>query len=707
MTQQQGLYKTPRDPGYLGGYRWRPTTLGFVLLLMFNAVATQFVAWRFQYQRALGAPLLRTPHIAVYHPFAWAVWLLKYASHPDPRIRMTILSGPLIVVAGSVATMGIFAASNFRRTRKLSEDAEDLHGSARLATADDVKETGFLTTQNGVYVGGWYDKTERRLQYLRDNGPSHVLAFAPTRSGKGVSLVIPSLLIWPESCVIYDIKGENWEKTAGFRAQAGQVCLKFSPIEKDGSRYNPLAEVRIFTDRGVADAQNLAEIVFKTESNPKDPYWQETAASLGSGLVLHVCYIAARQGKVACLADLSHAFTPPNIDFREALIELENYPHDPEFKLGWTTPTGERTATHPMVAEKVRLTLNKAEKDLSGVVSSATTSLSLYCDPIVLRNTAASDFSINDLVNFERPVSLYLVVPNSDRDRLRPLIRLMFTQMVSHLTERMDFQHGEQKHNRHRLLFMIDEFPSLERMDIFSKALSYMAGYGLKAYLITQDIRQIVDAYGPNESIVSNCHVRAAFAPNHPETAELLSKMAGTRTVQKASFNFSGSRLSPVMPHINATVEQIERPLLTPDEVMRLKPPKKKGEGIKERIVAPGEMLIFSSGHYPILGTQILYFKDAVLSERVAIPPPTRFYSIAAGKITPQPAADRTANVVSRAEYPPAASEEGDGDASPMEEAFMAALAEQELPPPEHQTFIDELEEQRAGQTRTTVSKER
>ena len=194
MTQQQGLYKTPRDPGYLGGYRWKPTTLGFVLLLMFNAVATQFVAYRFQYQRALGAAVIRTPRVAVYQPFAWVVWLLKYASHPDPRIRMAILSGPLIVVAGSIATMGIFAATNLRRTRKLSEDAEDLHGSARLATADDVKETGFLTTQHGVYVGGWYDETEHRLQYLRDNGPSHVLAFAPTRSGKGVSLVIPSLL---------------------------------------------------------------------------------------------------------------------------------------------------------------------------------------------------------------------------------------------------------------------------------------------------------------------------------------------------------------------------------------------------------------------------------------------------------------------------------------------------------------------------------
>ena len=103
-----------------------------------------------------------------------------------------------------------------------------------------------------------------------------------------------------------------------------------------------------------------------------------------------------------------------------------------------------------------------------------------------------------------------------------------------------------------------------------------MAGYGLKAYLITQDIRQIVDAYGQNESIVSNCHVRIAFAPNQVETAELLSKMTGTQTVQKASYNFSGSRFSPVMGHINASVDHIERPLMTPDEVLRLKPPTKK-----------------------------------------------------------------------------------------------------------------------------------
>ena len=194
--------------------------------------------------------------------------------------------------------------------------------------------------------------------------------------------------------------------------------------------------------------------------------------------------------------------------------------------------------------------LDKEDRDFGGVLSTAKTALTLYSDPLVAKNTSASDFTIDDLVNHERPVSLYLVVPPSDKIRLRPLIRLMFTMTVNRLTEKMVFQGAEQKRNKHRLLLLIDEFPSLNRMEVFADALSYMAGYGLKAYLITQDIRQIVDAYGNNESIVSNCHVRIAFAPNQFETAELLSKMTGTATVQKASYNFSGSRLSPVMaPH--------------------------------------------------------------------------------------------------------------------------------------------------------------
>jgi type IV secretion system protein VirD4 len=626
MSAQPQLYRLPRKPGYLGGYAWRATVFGLLLLVGVNFIATQFLAAKFEYQPALGAPLFHAGRggSPIYQPFAWVVWGWRNCTSRDERIRKPLTEAALIVFLGSVLAMGAVFIARSNRSRRLSENAEDLHGSAHWATEDDIHDTGLLSTSSGVYVGGWCPDASRHLQYLRHNGPEHILAFAPTRSGKGVGLVIPTLLAWEESAVVYDIKGENWAKTAGFRARQGHVCFKFSPVEPPGSsRFNPLAEVRLFTARDVSDAQNIANMIVRTgEDSPQERYWQDAAASITTGMILHVCYAAAIHGRTACLADLSQVFTRPGSTFRETLEELLNFEHDPSYEHGWRMPTGEKTVTHPVVQEKAQEMQDKEERDFGGVLSTAKTALTLYSDPLVAWNTSTSDFRIEDLVNFERPVSLYLVVPPSDKIRLRPLIRLMFTMVVNRLTERMVFEGAEQRSNRHRLLLLIDEFPSLNRMEIFADALSYMAGYGLKAYLITQDIRQIVDAYGQNESIVSNCHVRIAFAPNQLETAELLSKMTGTTTVQKATYNFSGSRFAPVMNHINASVDNVQRPLMTPDEVLRLLPPRKRGEGNQERIVAPGQMLIFVSGHCPILGTQMLYFLDPVLNARAAVPPP-------------------------------------------------------------------------------------
>jgi type IV secretion system protein VirD4 len=540
------------------------------------------------------------------------------------RIRRPLFEGEMLVLGGCVLSMAAFFGMANRAARRLAENAEDLHGSARLATSDDVRETGLVQARQGVYVGGWFDPERRRLRYLRHNGPEHVLAFAPTRTGKGVGLVIPTLLAWDESAIIYDIKGENWAKTAGFRTSQGHVCLRFSPVEETtASRFNPLSEVRISTLRDVADAQNLAEMIVRTgKENPVDAHWQDNAVSLLTGMILHTCYSAVVEERTANMASLAGLLTRPGTPFEETLNEMLSYSHDPDLRVGWRDSRGLRTATHPVVAEKAQEFLDKADKERSGILSAAKTALTVYCDPLVARNTAASDFRISDLVNHERPISLYIVVPPSDRERLRNLTRLIFTLVVNRLTERMDYEGVRQKRSLHRLLLMVDEFPSLNRMEVFAGALSYMAGYGIKAFLIAQDILQIVEAYGPNESIVSNCHVRIAFAPNQVETAELLSKMTGTATVQKASFNFSGSRFGPIMSHINASVDHVQRPLMTADEIMRLKSPRKEGEGLAERIVEPGDMLIFVSGQYPILGMQMLYFFDPVLWRRASIPPP-------------------------------------------------------------------------------------
>ena len=224
--KQPELYRIPRKPGYLGGYNWRATALGCLLLVVVNFIATQYIAARFQYQPALGAPILRAKSGGIYQPFSWIAWGWRYCTSQDERIRRPFFEGEMIVFAGSFLCVGIFFVLASRRARKLTENAEDLHGSARWADEDDVRDTGLLTTRHGVYVGGWCREGGHRLSYLRHNGPEHVLAFAPTRSGKGVGLVIPSLLAWEESAVIYDIKGENWAKTAGFRSQPGPSLLQ-------------------------------------------------------------------------------------------------------------------------------------------------------------------------------------------------------------------------------------------------------------------------------------------------------------------------------------------------------------------------------------------------------------------------------------------------------------------------------------------------
>ena len=135
-----------------------------------------------------------------------------------------------------------------------------------------------------------------------------------------------------------------------------------------------------------------------------------------------------------------------------------------------------------------------------------------------------------------------------------------------------------------------------------------------------QDIAQLWGAYGQYESLISNCQVRVAYAPNKIETAKWLSDMTGQTTIVKEDISTSGQRFGAVLHHVTRTFHEVARPLATPDEILRLKAPAKNADGT--RLVAPGEVLVFVAGHAPIRGTQILYFRDPVFAERVRLPVP-------------------------------------------------------------------------------------
>jgi type IV secretion system protein VirD4 len=168
--------------------------------------------------------------------------------------------------------------------------------------------------------------------------------------------------------------------------------------------------------------------------------------------------------------------------------------------------------------------------------------------------------------------------------------------------------------SRRRLLLMLDEFPTLGRLPFFESALAYLPGYGIKAYLIAQDLAQLYAAYGHDESIVSNCHVRIAYAPNRIETANLISQMTGSMTVFRETRTYTGNRLAPFLFHVIAAEQESQRALLTPDEAMRL----------------PEEAaLIFVSGTAPILGRKLRYYVDGIFSARARILPSERSDEIA------------------------------------------------------------------------------
>ena len=547
------------------------TVFGIVIAGVWGA--TQWTAAALGYQLRLGAPWFDFLGTPVYHPwrlFEW--WFFFDAYAPD-----IFSTGGSIAAASGMAAVVVAITMSVWRSRQ--SRLVTTYGSARWADAKEIRKAG-LTGPAGVFLGLFEG------QYLRHEGPEHGLAFAPTRSGKGVGLVVPTLLSWPGSAVIHDIKGENWHLTAGWRSRFSH-CLLFNPTDAKSAAYNPLLEVR----RGmheVRDVQNIADILVDPEGAlEKRNHWEKTSHALLVGAILHVLYAAPDK----TLRGVANFLSDPACPFEVTLHRMMTTPH-----LG--------DSVHPVVASAAREVLNKSDNERSGVLSTAMSFLGLYRDPTVAEVTSRCDWRIADLISAEHPVSLYLVVPPSDINRTKPLIRLILNQVGRRLTESLDGSDGIQR--RPKLLLMLDEFPALGRLDFFESALAFMAGYGLRAFLIAQSLNQIDKAYGPNHSILDNCHVRITFATNDERTAKRISETLGTATELRAQRNYAGHRLAPWLGHLMVSRQETARPLLTPGEVMQL---------------PPDEAVVMVSGHAPIRAKKIRYYTDANFKARV-LPPP-------------------------------------------------------------------------------------
>lgn len=566
--------------------------LALVAVLIGMQVATQIFAWKFAWHESLGEAV--SGHL--YAPWSILRWAAAWHDHfPEHFSRAATMGG----IAALVVMFAPLAIIGHLRSRV----SDILHGSARWAKRKDIKAAGLLVDQ-GVIVGGWKDGGVQ-MRWLRHSGPEHVLLYAPTRSGKGVGMVVPTLLEWQSSAVITDLKGELWALTAGWRRRdAHNKVLRFEPASlRDTVRWNPLDEIRTGTEYEVADVQNLATLIVDPDGKGFIDHWQKTAFALLTGVILYA--LAIRTGnQPATLAAIDAMLSDPKRPIKDLWNEM-------------------LTSKNAIIAQAAKDMLDRPPEEAGSVLSTAKSYLALYRDPVIQANTATSDFRIRDLMHHDDPVSLYIIAQPNDKTRLRPLFRVLINMIVRLSASEMKFENGHPvAHYKHRLLLMLDEFPSLGKLDILQESLAFLAGYGIKAYLICQDINQLKSretGYGDDEAITSSCHVQAALPPNRIETAEYLSRLAGQTTIVKEQITTSGDRMSTWSSHISRTQQEVQRPLLTPDECLRLPGAKKDKDG---RITKPGDMIIYVAGYPAIYGQQPLFFQDKTFLARAQIPAP-------------------------------------------------------------------------------------
>ena len=670
---EHGLVHIPKADQDLTRYYAASMALFLVLALASCWAATEYAAWAFNWPVVFGgctwtvpvpgaAPAAARwvcgPHL--YEPFAIFVWIFKYERLTRPAQAAIFDRAHAIVGIGFVLALIAPMYFIFRRSQRIKNERNDLHGSAHWAAQREVETTKLLpspTNRGGVVFGAWRDASGR-VQYLRHKGPEHMMVFAPTRSGKGVGIVIPTLVSWDESVLVLDIKGENWALTSGFRERVlKQRALKFDPTALDSARFNPLLEIRLDLNM-VKDVQNICTLIVDPDGRGLEDHWAKTAFDLLVGVVIFVLVCEFPDGVQPdrSLATVLGILSDGGV-FREvAETSAEARAQAAAEKAAKAGAQGaapkkpaqavaegakkvleyiEQTALDAMraldaapaeghawrarrnawltVAAASRAWLNKPANEGGSVLSTALSFLSLYRDPIVADNTRVSDFSVESLMGGKNPdgqavkekTSLYLVVPPSDKDRLKPLLRIVVSQVVRRLTEGMDFDTGGGKSRfPHRLLLLIDEFPSLGKLEIFEEALAFIAGYGMKALLIVQDRVQLAKSYTKEESIFSNCHIRIAYAPNNPETADMLSKMCGQATVTHVQRQYSGNRMHIMLQNVNTNEQIVGRPLLTADECMRL---------------PSDDEIVFVAGTAPIYCQKIKYYGDSAMAARTAL----------------------------------------------------------------------------------------
>lgn len=540
--------------------------------------ATQTIVAVFSEQPALGAPLVNAGPVKVYAPWSVLVWQARWArAYPKPFAVAQIFE-----IAGLIGAFLVVGARASKRFRPKP------FGQKAWARFSDVADAGLFAAQGAVL--GKYQG-----QILCFDGQGHQLLIGASRSGKGRGHVVPTLLAWPHSALVLDVKGEladgdarhEFVGTAGFRERLGPV-LRFAPTRLSSAAFNPLFEVRKGANE-VRDVQNIVEVLVDPQGDGRhQDFWDRSAKAILVGVILHVLYAEPLQRKTLAVV-------------REKLRDLDATAELMARTLHRLNPLGDQPEVHPEILHAAQSFLAGEARLKAGVKATAESFFGLFADEIVARKTATSDFRIGDLMCGEMPVTLYLQPPPSDALRLTPLLRLLINQFARALMESQTHD-ADGRPKRHRLILVLDEFPMLGRMPFFETMMGAMAGYGLKAFIVTQSLNHLSKVYGRDNVILDNVHVVTSFAAADGDTARRIADMAGE--VWELRESETKTRPQPIFGagRGSTTLREERRPLLLPGDV---------------RALSRDEQLIFISGSKPIRAKKLKFDKERVFIDRL------------------------------------------------------------------------------------------
>ena len=493
-----------------------------------------------------------------------------YASAFAESLQAGIISG----IAANIACLVV----------AIRPEKETPHGDARWATRREIVEAG-LIDKTGVILGK-LGSPRSRAPFLRSSADtySNTLLVAPPGGGKGVGVVIPTLLTWPGSAIVLDVKGENLAATAGQRQHLGDDVFVFAPYDPDGKthRFNPLEPIRDLkdTDRQFSELRRLATHLLTSKGRADEPFIE------GARELFTAAASVAITTDEPTLGHTLRLLAPVMTDITDGDVDIAA-------SMGQRFSVLATQATHTSAQTTFLQYSAYDPKTIATYLSVVkSTGLGAWSDPAIDKATSANDFDLNSLRS--KPQTIYIVISPNDMEALAPAARLFFQTATAALQSRMPSE-GD----AFPVLFVLDEFKSLGKMDTMLNAATTLRGYGGRMLFVLQGVANIEEVYGRagTDGLMNACQMHVFMSVNDPRTKEMLSRSLGNReiTTNQESTSQTSGRLGFSK---TSTEHRSSARLLNEDQINRL---------------GKDAILLLPQNARPIRAKKVTFFKDRSL----------------------------------------------------------------------------------------------